>query len=65
MEVLTTEEVAGFLKVSPSTVKRMVRAGMPCFRIGRAVRFRKDRIQSYLERISNERHPLMRRGGRL
>lgn len=64
MEILTSEDVAELLRVSERTIHRMVRAGLPCFRIGRAVRFRKDRVQAYIERLSNERHPLIRRGGR-
>ena len=65
MEILTLEDVAKLLKVSESTVYRMVKAGMPCIKIGRAVRFRVDKVQAYLDRLSNERHTLVRRGGRL
>ena len=61
---MTRGDVAELLKVSERTIHRMVRAGLPCFRIGRAVRFRKDRVQAYIERLSNERHPLIIRRGR-
>ena len=38
MEIAETlEDVAGLLKVSESTVYRMVKAGMPCIKMGRAV----------------------------
>ncbi len=64
MEILTLEDVAKLLKVSESTVYRMVKAGMPSIKIGRAVRFRMDKVQTYLDRLSEERHRLIRRGGR-
>lgn len=38
-ELLTLHEVAGYLKVSPKTVRRLVRRGFPCVRIGRSVTF--------------------------
>lgn len=64
MEILTLEDVAKLLKVSESTIYRMVKAGMPCIKIGRAVRFRMDKVQAHLDRLSTERHRLIRRGGR-
>lgn len=64
MEILTSGDVAELLRISERTVHRMVKAGLPCFKIGRAVRFRKDRIQAYIERLSNERLPLVRRRGK-
>lgn len=65
MEILTLGEVAELLKVSESTVHRMVKAGLPRIKIGRATRFRMDRVQAYIDRLSSERHRLIRRGGRL
>ena len=65
MDIMTSGEVAELLKVSGSTVKRMIRAGMPHIKIGRAVRFRRDRVEAYVDRLSSERQRLIRRGGRL
>jgi excisionase family DNA binding protein len=38
--LLTTEEVAAFLNVSPATVRRLARIGeLPALRVGRQLRF--------------------------
>ena len=41
-EILTSQEVAEYLRTSPDTVKRLARAGrLPGIKLGRAWRFRK------------------------
>ncbi|HJN16549.1 MAG TPA: helix-turn-helix domain-containing protein [Armatimonadota bacterium] len=41
-EILTSREVAEYLRTSPDTVKRLARAGrLPGIKLGRAWRFRK------------------------
>lgn len=37
--LLTLDEVAAFLNVSPRTVRRLLARGFPCVRIGRSARF--------------------------
>jgi excisionase family DNA binding protein len=53
--LLTVDEVAAVLVVSPTTVKRLTRSGeLPCVRIGRLARYRRadlDRwVVEHLER---------------
>lgn len=47
MELLTVEETARMLKVSPITVRRFIAAGkLPAIRIGRGVRVRREAIDA-------------------
>ena len=49
-EVLTIEELAGYLKIPKSTLYKLVREGkVPCQKIGRHWRFRKGAIDHWLE----------------
>lgn len=43
--LLTLPEVAAFLSVSPKTVRRL---RIPCFRIGRSVRYRPSDVERFL-----------------
>ena len=61
MDFLTIGDLAKELQVSESTVRRLMRAGLPHFKVGRLTRFRKDRVEKYLDRNSSERHRLVRR----
>jgi excisionase family DNA binding protein len=61
MEILTIGDLAKELQVSESTVHRMMRGGLPHFKVGWLVRFKKDRVEKYLDRMSSERHRLIRR----
>jgi len=61
MEILTIGDLAKELQVSESTVHRMMRGGLPHIKVGRLTRFRKDRVEKYLDRNSSERHRLVRR----
>ena len=52
-EVLTAEELAAYLKVDVQTVYRKFRAGeIPGVRIGRAVRFKREVVDSWLRASS-------------
>ena len=48
-EILTVNEVAGYLRLSPATIYRLVREKMiPGLRVGRAWRFRCDLIDQWM-----------------
>lgn len=47
--LLTLSEVAEYLCVSPKTVRRLVRRGLPCVRLGRVVRFRPADLLRFVE----------------
>lgn len=50
-EVLTIEELAVYLQIPKSTLYKIVREGkIPCQKIGRHWRFRKEAIDSWLEK---------------
>jgi excisionase family DNA binding protein len=50
--VLTIEELATYLKISKSTLYKLVREGkIPCQKIGRHWRFRKGAIDRWLEEV--------------
>ena len=61
MDFLTIGDLAEELRVSKSTVHRMMRGGLPHIKVGRLVRFKKDRIEAYLDRMSSDRVRLIRR----
>ena len=49
-DVLTIEELAAYLKISKSTLYKLTRRGeVPCQKIGRHWRFRKEAIDRWLE----------------
>lgn len=48
-DILTKEEIAKLLKVTVRTVDRMRSEGMPYFKVGNAVRFRKEKVIQWLE----------------
>lgn len=48
---LTTEDVLGYLKVTPRTIYRLIRSGeLPAVRIGRQWRFRRADLNDWLDR---------------
>ena len=48
---LTTEEVLGYLRVTPRTIYRLIRSGeLPAIRIGRQWRFRRTDLDAWLDR---------------
>jgi len=49
-EVLTIEDLADYLKISKSTLYKLVREGsIPCQKVGKHWRFHKDAIDSWLK----------------
>jgi excisionase family DNA binding protein len=49
-DVLTIEELSSYLKISKSTLYKLVREGkIPCQKVGRHWRFRKKAIDRWLE----------------
>lgn len=49
-DVLTIDELSEYLKVPKSTLYKLVREGrVPCQKVGRHWRFRKDAIDRWLE----------------
>lgn len=54
-DVLTIEELAAYLKISKSTLYKLTRRGeIPCQKIGRHWRFRKEAIDRWLEETRSE-----------
>jgi excisionase family DNA binding protein len=48
---LTTEEVLGYLRVTPRTIYRLIRSGeLPAIRVGRQWRFRCTDLDDWLDR---------------
>jgi len=59
-DVLTIDELSAYLKIPKSTLYKLVREGkVPCQKIGRHWRFRKEAIDRWLE----ETHGDMKDGG--
>jgi excisionase family DNA binding protein len=55
-DVLTIEDLSDYLKISKSTLYKLVREGsIPCRKIGRHWRFRKEAIDRWLEDSSTRR----------
>jgi excisionase family DNA binding protein len=49
-EILTVNEVASYLKVSPTTVRKLAKAGkLPYFKIGGSVRFSRRQMAAILK----------------
>jgi excisionase family DNA binding protein len=49
--LLTTDEVLDYLRVTPRTIYRLIRAGeLPAVRIGRQWRFRRVDLDNWLDR---------------
>lgn len=47
-EILTLQEVSGYLKSSKDTIYRMAQRGdIPCFKVGKNWRFSKERLNSW------------------
>lgn len=61
-EILTVQDVARYLKVTPKTVYALVKAGdLRVFRIGRVVRCRKGDVDAFI--AQREQAATARRGG--
>ena len=49
--MMTTEDVLGYLRVTPRTIYRLIRSGeLPAMRIGRQWRFRRADVDEWLDR---------------
>jgi putative molybdopterin biosynthesis protein len=47
--IMTTMEVADYLRVHYTTLYRLIRRGeIPCFKVGRDHRFRRDEIEQWI-----------------
>ncbi|MCX6574892.1 MAG: helix-turn-helix domain-containing protein [Candidatus Aminicenantes bacterium] len=57
----TIEDLSELLQVSESTIHRLIKAGLPCIKVGRLLRFKVDRVEKYLDRMSSDRIRLVRR----
>jgi len=54
-DVLTIDELSAYLKIPKSTLYKLVREGkVPCQKIGRHWRFRKEAIDRWLEETHGE-----------
>jgi excisionase family DNA binding protein len=53
-EMLTKEELAGFLKIGPRTIDRLRKEGLPYIKVGSAVRFEKSKVLDWLEKNVKE-----------
>ena len=54
-EVLTIDELSAYLKISKSTLYKLVREGkVPCQKVGRHWRFRKETIDRWLDDTHRE-----------
>jgi len=47
--LLTIDQVAAFLNVSPKTVRRLMQRGLPSVRVGRLVRFAERDVLRWVE----------------
>ena len=54
-EIMTLEEAANYLKIGKSTLYKMAREGkIPTLKIANQWRFRKEKIDQWLERIEKD-----------
>ena len=52
-QFLTTQEVAGLLKVSIHTVRRWIKEGhLPAYKVGRGLRIKKANLDQWIEQRS-------------
>lgn len=53
-DVLTIEDLSGYLKIPKSTLYKLVREGkIPCQKIGRHWRFHKEAVDNWLSKQGN------------
>lgn len=52
--MLTKQEVMEWLKVSLTTIDRLMKQGMPYTKIGKAVRFEKEDVEKWLKEQQNK-----------
>lgn len=52
-DLMTAVEMTRFLRISPNTLKRLMRVGdVPALRVGRQIRFDRDKVVERLEVIT-------------
>ncbi len=62
-DVLTIDDLSGYLKISKSTLYKLVREGsLPCQKVGRHWRFRKEAIDFWLEQAPGLSNPRSKKG---
>ncbi|MEA3369480.1 MAG: helix-turn-helix domain-containing protein [Candidatus Ratteibacteria bacterium] len=50
-KLMTTKELAEYMQLNPLTVYKKVKEGdIPCVRVGRSIRFKKEQIDKWLEK---------------
>ncbi len=49
-EYLTENQLCDWLKISRSTAIRLRKEGMPFIKIGKSIRYNKDKVQDWLEK---------------
>ena len=48
-EYLNMDELKEWLKISRATVDRWRKAGLPCYKVGRVVRFKREDVDAWLK----------------
>jgi excisionase family DNA binding protein len=62
MDLLTVQETAAMLKLSPVTIRRYIASGrLPAVRVGRGVRLRRADIEAFLEPVGHAGRPAIGR----
>lgn len=55
-EILSLEEMSRYLKVSKQVIYKLVQRGkIPSFKLGRRLRFRKSKVDSWIDKGEQER----------
>jgi len=49
-EIITTEELAGYLKVGERTIDRLRKEGLPFIKVRGAIRFEKQKALKWIEK---------------
>ncbi|SHF60633.1 transcriptional regulator, AlpA family [Desulforamulus putei DSM 12395] len=55
-ELLTTDEICEWLKVTRRTIERWRKNGLPFFKIGSSVRFNKEEVLKWIEQNSKQQN---------
>jgi len=54
-EIWTKEELAEYLKITPRMVDKLRKQGMPCFKLGKLVRFNKEDILEWIYKNKDQK----------
>lgn len=61
-EVLTIAEASRYLRVNKATIYKLARRGlMPAFKVGKVWRFKRDKIEAWVETNGNSQESARRR----